>query len=275
MPKFINEIHKTCPQYCYVGDVCFCHIPGEVRIKSSRPKELNRLIFINKGKMKIEFANKQSITLIPGDIFIPKSEIRYITSYNCDDYGVFFNNLNDHLTQLPLFNLNKPFNLNPTTIKKIIPYFEKLLSEIQFQEFGYALALNINFMQIVLTLSRAYNHDSNSLDSLDNSKIKPALLEMKNNYNQTHPLSYYANLCHMSLSSFQHVFTQTMNCSPIKHLNNLKLSNACTLLAESTLTISEISDFLGFSSPSYFSNFFKKTYNVSPAAYRINKTEQS
>ena len=46
------------------------------------------------------------------------------------------------------------------------------------------------------------------------------------------------------------------------------MKNACTLLITTHMNIKEISDSLGFSSPSYFSELFKKLRGVSPVDYR-------
>lgn len=47
-----------------------------------------------------------------------------------------------------------------------------------------------------------------------------------------------------------------------------RMRAACTLLSASPMSIREIADSLGFSSPSYFSELFRKLRGVSPAEYR-------
>ncbi len=50
-------------------------------------------------------------------------------------------------------------------------------------------------------------------------------------------------------------------------INRVKLIRARNLLIESEMSISEISEYLGFSSPQYFSNRFTKSTGMSPSSY--------
>lgn len=52
------------------------------------------------------------------------------------------------------------------------------------------------------------------------------------------------------------------------YVNDYRLRRAKELLRETTLTVSEISEQLGFSSQRYFSTFFKERTGVSPTAFR-------
>jgi len=47
-----------------------------------------------------------------------------------------------------------------------------------------------------------------------------------------------------------------------------KLEEAKNLLKFSTLSLAEISNYLCFSSQSYFQNVFKKKYHITPNQYR-------
>ncbi len=59
------------------------------------------------------------------------------------------------------------------------------------------------------------------------------------------------------------------------YLNRLRLEKAKELLVGSTLTISEVSQKTGFSSPSYFIACFKKQLGMTPVAYRNIKAIQA
>jgi len=53
----------------------------------------------------------------------------------------------------------------------------------------------------------------------------------------------------------------------------LKMDEAKYLLREGTMSVSEISDMLGFSSPQYFSKRFSALTNMSPRQYAISVRE--
>ncbi len=53
-----------------------------------------------------------------------------------------------------------------------------------------------------------------------------------------------------------------------EHIKNLRIKEACRLLKESTLSISEISDRVGFNDYNYFCRVFKKETGISAGKYR-------
>ncbi len=55
--------------------------------------------------------------------------------------------------------------------------------------------------------------------------------------------------------------------STSEYLRNYRLQHGMELLKKGKLTVSEISDLTGFSSPAYFSRSFKETYHMTPSDY--------
>ncbi|MCR8969539.1 helix-turn-helix domain-containing protein [Facklamia sp. 7083-14-GEN3] len=64
------------------------------------------------------------------------------------------------------------------------------------------------------------------------------------------------------------LFKQQTGLSPIDYLIHVRLSEAEKLLAQTSITISKISDIVGFHSPSHFSKTFKESNHMTPSAYR-------
>ena len=62
--------------------------------------------------------------------------------------------------------------------------------------------------------------------------------------------------------------TQAMlGITPNDFLRSVRLKRAATLLSETSLQVGEIARAVGFSSPRYFSQYFKKMFGVTPSAY--------
>ncbi len=66
---------------------------------------------------------------------------------------------------------------------------------------------------------------------------------------------------------FQDEVSMTVN----NYITNIKINEAKYLLEVTQKTLSEISEYLGFSSQSYFQNVFKKEVNMTPSEYRKSK----
>lgn len=77
-----------------------------------------------------------------------------------------------------------------------------------------------------------------------------------------------AKRCNMSRSRFTHLFTKTVGTSPLQYQQQFRLEQASELLRFSGLSISEVSESVGFSDALYFSRLFRKHTGISPSEYR-------
>ncbi len=69
-------------------------------------------------------------------------------------------------------------------------------------------------------------------------------------------------------------FQEYMGCSIIEYLSEIKMQSASDYLSYSDLTVYEISNALGYRSPTNFSATFKQSFGLSPAQYRKSKKRQ-
>lgn len=83
-------------------------------------------------------------------------------------------------------------------------------------------------------------------------------------------LEQMAEEAHMNKYYLSHAFKQEYGVSPINYMITKRIEESKYLLAETDLSLSQISQLLGFSSPSYFSQVFRRTQNISPMEYRHN-----
>ena len=70
-----------------------------------------------------------------------------------------------------------------------------------------------------------------------------------------------------SVSTVKRIFQQQTQCGAIHYFLKLKIHEAIRLLNETELTVTQISEMLGFSSVHYFSKIFKRFMGVSPRTY--------
>ena len=91
---------------------------------------------------------------------------------------------------------------------------------------------------------------------------------LENDLQQSLSIEEIAQLCHMSATYFRKLFKEYSGISPAQFRIQKKLETAKSLLSTSDMTISEISDYLGFESVAYFSKLFKKYEKISPSQYR-------
>ena len=73
---------------------------------------------------------------------------------------------------------------------------------------------------------------------------------------------------HMNKFYLSHAFKKEYGLSPINYMIDCRIREGKRLLADTDLSLSQIAGILGFSSPSYFSQSFRKAEGISPAEYR-------
>lgn len=76
------------------------------------------------------------------------------------------------------------------------------------------------------------------------------------------------HVIHRSESYTMKLFHDELGITISHFVNRCKLEEAKSLLSHTEMTLSEISNYLCFSSQSYFQNLFKKKYGVTPNTYR-------
>ncbi len=99
--------------------------------------------------------------------------------------------------------------------------------------------------------------------------ISPAMEYIENNYHkEIISISHLAKLCNVSEVYFRTIFKSIYNTSPIKYINELKLSRAKELLMVEEISINDVTFMSGYNDSSTFSREFKKFTGITPAAYR-------
>lgn len=81
-------------------------------------------------------------------------------------------------------------------------------------------------------------------------------------------LDQLAAIAHINKYHMVHSFSREYGVSPINYLISRRIQESRHLLSETNHSLSQISSMLGFSSPSYFSQSFKRIQGVSPMEYR-------
>jgi len=104
--------------------------------------------------------------------------------------------------------------------------------------------------------------------SYRNCAIYPVVEFIKNNYMKNIGVCEMADVIKMSESNLYAVFKKATGSSPIKYLNQYRLTIACELLQKTDYSIKEIAEKVGIPDQFYFSKLFKSKHSISPQQYR-------
>lgn len=81
-------------------------------------------------------------------------------------------------------------------------------------------------------------------------------------------LELLSSSLNMSKSTLHRKIKSMSGLTPLDFIRNVKMKQACTMLQQGNITISEVAYALGFSNPKYFSKCFKEEFGVTPSEYQ-------
>lgn len=99
-------------------------------------------------------------------------------------------------------------------------------------------------------------------------RVRTALALMQENLQGAWSTDTLARAVDLSPSRFQHLFKAKVGMAPAHYLRALRMEQARKLLQTSRLTVKQIMNGVGVGDKSHFAREFKKTYGLSPTAYR-------
>ncbi len=151
----------------------------------------------------------------------------------------------------------------------VYAYLNIMLEEISSKKDNYETVCH-NLLEILLVCM--LRNDHLSIIQKDQNLLNRECAQIKNyldaNYAEDITLDTLAALTHMNKYYMAHAFTKYTGLSPINYLLKKRIQEAKSLLESTACSISQISNMLGFSSQSYFSQAFKKATGKTPVQFR-------
>ncbi len=126
----------------------------------------------------------------------------------------------------------------------------------------HVLQQTLSFLALQLRIESFNKGSSFSIDAIDDL--------MRDNLSQELNLDTLAHYSQLSKFHFAKKFKELTDTSPIQYFINMKMQQACFQLDNTTETIKQIGESLGYGDPYYFSRLFKKVVGMSPKRYRGN-----
>ena len=120
------------------------------------------------------------------------------------------------------------------------------------------------FSQLLLEFSKCLRMESGDVSTSLLNKITYFIHE---HLTESLSLVDIAEHFNISKSYLTKLFRQHLHTSVTVYINRIKMDYAAQLLRTSLMNVSEISVFLGYHDPAYFSRVFKKYFGQSPSKY--------
>lgn len=106
-------------------------------------------------------------------------------------------------------------------------------------------------------------------------KIAPSIYFIEENYNKNFSVKELSDLCNYSEARFFSLFKEVTEVTPIEYKHNIIIQYALKYLAETQMSVEQISSLLGFSSSNYFRKIFYKHTHITPKEVRKRANQNS
>lgn len=245
-----------------IAIACFVPPGSGVPVHKNRP--YHGLAFFAEGECIFKFDTGKELLVSPESIiYLPKNSD--YTVERMSESGACYA-INFDLDEETDF---APFIVKVKNSSYITDCFKSAESIWRHKSSGYEIKCKAELYSIIYSMIKENNMEYISSEYAE--KIKPAIDYIHHNYTKENisiaELSYISS---MSEVYFRKVFGKVMGISPIKYINNLKMTHAKELLETQMYSVSKVAELSGFHDESYFSREFKKNIGICPSEYRKN-----
>ena len=147
---------------------------------------------------------------------------------------------------------------------------DSMIEEIDAGALGAEPLVRAYFMELVVGLSRIYEHTRKATDIRDGVELAAKLAShLERHFMEELSMEELARKSFVSGRHLRRVFLKYYHVSPMDYLMQLKIRHAALLLESENLRISEIAFQCGFCDGNYFARQFKRVVGISPRQYRL------
>ncbi len=204
-----------------------------------------------------------------GEVFIPRrgSDHRFSTGSGGQAHKRFIQMEGPGLDiLLRLFGLDSQDHVLPHSPVRIESLFREAYALMQSKPPGFAARLSEIGYSLLTELGRSsvteYPPD-----------LRRALDYMMQNLDRRVSLPEVCDQAGLSIRQCNRLFQKHLRLSPMSFLTTQKILWAESLLANTRMSVKEISHAVGFDDPFYFSTLFRKQMSLSPQKYRESLSE--
>lgn len=217
------------------------------------------IMLLIRGNVKF-VTEEKTLDAKAGDmIFLPKgSTYEAIFENEIDDYLVNFS------ANGPQPVLSSPTLLFENTPIEIFKEFERFVVENNFENCSPLKSIFLFYSLLNAIVQNAISSARNGYNVIE--KAKKLLLDKPDC-----TLEEIASICNISTSGLRKKFKESEGITLAEYRTRQKITRAKYLLSSTKLSISEISEMLGFYDASYLCRIFKKYEGVTPKKYVENK----
>lgn len=185
---------------------------------------------------------------------LPKPETRFFLPYLA------------HESDYDRICVEECLTLDDAAYSNLLALFTKAQISYSPENYLDRLLVEVSFQELLLLAAKA------ALKQAEQTEKYPRTLEkmmryIQQNYTETITPETLSELFFISKEHICFLFAENLKMSVSRYVNTVKMNHAIELLSNSSMNVSQIAEYLGYSSVYYFSRVFKQFCGVSPSKY--------
>ncbi|MBR5152820.1 MAG: helix-turn-helix transcriptional regulator [Clostridia bacterium] len=237
------------------------------------------ILRVDSGMMRC-YANNDICILKEGDIILFNSMLPHATEILIDQSSTSFVQFKNpaslpgtlHYLSHFLKKSGSPyyvFDKNDPVYEELNNCISTIVAENKKNSIShdYVITANLYLILSILHRKKLLPDMDRLIDASAIRKIMPVLDFIEENYNDNLSLSQLSDILNLNENYFCRIFKKATGTTVTEYLNFVRVYEAQKLLS-GQMSLSEISNQVGFASLSYFNRVFKRYYLCSPSAYK-------
>lgn len=147
----------------------------------------------------------------------------------------------------------------------------EIISECSAKPFGYKGQVKLYLMELIISINRNFKNKSLNISQTTNilhKKVGDILKYLNENYSEEISLTKISLEFSISKFYLSKIFKKSTGFSLIEYLNSIRIKEAQKLLRETELSVTQISEAVGYANITHFIRMFKALSGISPLKYR-------
>ena len=233
--------------------------------------------YVLNGKSEYEFADNKFVKLNKGQFLVIPPETYHRIVYEANDFKKFMfsyslkpketENTNFYqIAETAVYNNIKAHKDNKdirNLVDKIIRTFNEKPPEYMNMIFFLTTSLIIEFLQII-----AGNNEFEPSHKFNDIRINNAIKFIEENITENITVSDVAKHIHLSPKQLTRIFESALFVSPGSYIKNYKAKYIRNLLMDINLSLSDISEMMGYNDVSAMIRFYKNATGDTPYNFR-------
>lgn len=228
--------------------------------------------FIFTGAMKYDVDGEISYDITPDSGIIVSPEV----SHTASDFNSELVRISMAFTVNTATETFKRLSARKAHVFKIgkdmLYAFERIFSELDEKGTLSPYLIRGYVFDILCSVIRSSDAEGTSCTKADGDgtdlRVATAIRYIEDNKNIFLTCEDVAKYCHFNVKYLNRIFKAKTSLTLLEYIHKVKITEAERLLAETELSLCDVSAMLGFTNVYYFNSFFKRSCAISPGTYR-------